>query len=147
MRRRSSRRRTGWPMRVLVAGPDIMRLTFDGRANSAFRHDDDGMGAVFGTGMDVGVETVRAHLYVVERGGAKVPRQSFLSLRETEHRISRTGDGDTHACRRRCNENADDGKARRGVWKFGVPRAFRNWKVHRGDDFTRLKRGFKQSGE
>src|ERR1019366_5090105 len=142
MRRRSSRRRTGWPMRVLVAGPDMMRLAFDGRANSAFRHDDDGMGAVFGTGMDVGVETVRGHLYVVERGGAEVPRQSFLSLRETGHRIRRTGEGGAQACRGQCNEHAAEAEARRGVWKFGVPGACGNWKVHRGDDFSRLERGF-----
>src|SRR5438132_4543469 len=80
--------------------------------DGAAGHDADEMGAVFRTGVDVGVEPVLRDRDVLDRICGEGPRQCRLHLRHTEDAGPGTGHRDPHTRICAGDEDADDRVAR-----------------------------------
>src|SRR5438552_10858822 len=99
-------------------GPPGYSRSLPAAGDGAAGHHADEMGAVFRTGVDVGVEPVLRDRDVLDRVRGEGAPERGLHLRDAEDARSRTRHGDPHTARCAGDKDADDRVARGRVPEF-----------------------------
>src|SRR5438067_3194995 len=122
------------------AMPEALQI-LRGRGDSAAGHHVDEVGAIFGAGVDVGVEAVILDRDVLDRIRAEGFRERRLHFRQPEHARAGASHRDPDAAARTRHVHADDRVARGRVAEFLVVARIRLREAHGGDDLVRCEHG------
>ena len=102
--------------------PSKKRSTSSAAGDGAAGHHADEMGAVFGAGMDVGVEPVLFDRDVLDRVGCEGARQCGFHFGHAEDDGTGAGDRNAHTAAGARDKDSDDRIARGGIAEFGSTR-------------------------